>query len=316
MSDMFKKIEIIKKFDTKRNFKIITPCCNRSNSDGKFVNYKELPEIYGYCHSCGKSSLPPSIYEDQDGNQYFWNDNQNKFESVLVYAGPITKSTKNTSKHEVVEQKFIEESLIWEHFHLIPENNLLFYLRKTYGNSRVDDAKETFVLGSTKDGGSCFWSINTNLKIQKEKIAYYDHNGKRTNKFVVPFKNEDGYYNCLFGEHLLCDINKGKKTVVLVESEKTAIVGYILFPKYDWLAYCGINGLTDNKLSPLIGHNVLIIPDMSENAVSIIFCKIQKLNEMGINAKIWDMTCGKTDQQLKEEGLYNCDLEDVIRKIV
>ncbi len=146
-------------------------------------------------------------------------------------------------------------------------------------------------------------------------IAYYDENGKRTNRFKVPFKNEDGYYSCLFGEHIIFDKIKGKKTIVLVESEKTAIVGYILLPKYVWLAYGGINGLTEIKLKCLIGHNVLVIPDMSENAVSIICSKIKKFFYMGINIKAWDMTEGKTDEELKLMGIYNNDLEDVFREI-
>ena len=114
---------------------------------------------------------------------------------------------------------------------------------------------------------------------------------------------------------MIYDKIKTKKTIVLTESEKTAIIGYILFPQYVWLAYGGINGLTENKVSPLIGHNVLIIPDMSENAVSIILTKIPFLISLGINAKIWDMTESKTDEQLKLEGIYNNDLEDVFRKI-
>ncbi len=61
--------------------------------------------------------------------------------------------------------------------------------------------------------------------------------------------------------------------------------------------------------------SVLIIPDMSENAVSIILNKIPFLISLGINVKIWDMTEGKTDEQLKFEGIYNNDLEDVFREI-
>lgn len=289
--NMFIKTNVNLKFSPKRNFNLVTPCCNKSNKDGKFVNYKELPEIYGYCHSCGRANIP------SDNNLYIIDDNTNVISDNYI---PL---------------KFIPESTIWKHFHFMPENNLLQYLRNTYGNIKVDDAKETYVLGSSNDSGIFFWSINSDLKVQKAKIAYYDENGKRTNKFKVPFKNEDGYYNCLFGEHLIYDKIKGKKTIVLVESEKTAIVGYILLPKYVWLAYGGINGLTDTKLKCLIGHNVLIIPDMSENAVSIICSKIKKFLNMGINIKIWDMTEGKTDEELKLMGIYNNDLEDVFRKL-
>ena len=54
---------------------------------------------------------------------------------------------------------------------------------------------------------------------------------------------------------------------------------------------------------------------MSENAVNIIYEKIPLLLSMGINAKIWDMTDGKTDEQLKNQGIYNDDLEDVFRSL-
>jgi len=82
------------------------------------------------------------------------------------------------------------------------------------------------------------------------------------------------------------------------------------------VAYGGINGLTENKVNPLIGHNVLIVPDMSENAVNIIISKMPFLISLGINAKIWDMTESKSDELLKLEGIYNNDLEDVFRKII
>lgn len=303
------KLELV--FNSKRDYKLITPCCGRNNKDGKFINYKNLSLEYGYCHSCGKASLPPTVYVDENGEQYIWNELENKFQTDLILP---KKTIINAPKLTV--QKFINESIIWQYFKVNPENNLLQYLRKTYGDIKTEDAKETYAIGTSNDGGVIFWCINTNLKVQKAKIAYYDTNGKRNNKFKVPYKNEDGYINCLFGEHLVCDKIKLKKTIVLTESEKTAIIGYILFPQYVWVAYGGINGLTANKVNPLIGHNVLIVPDMSKNAVSIILTKIPFLISLGINVKIWDMTEGKPDEQLKLEGIYNNDLEDVFRKVI
>ncbi|MEC4048682.1 DUF6371 domain-containing protein [Flavobacterium sp. SUN046] len=307
---MLQKTKLELTFNSKRDYKLITPCCGRNNSDGKFINYKNLNPNYGYCHSCGKASLPPTMYVDENGNEYIWNESENKFQTDLILP---KNNIINVPKATV--QKFINESIIWKYFKVNPENNLLQYLRKTYGDLKTEDAKETYALGTSNDGGILFWSINSHLKVQKAKIAYYDKNGKRTNKFKVPYKNEDGYFNCLFGEHLVYEKIKAKKTIVLTESEKTAIIGYILFPQYVWVAYGGVNGLTENKISCLIGHNVLIIPDMSENAVSIILDKIPFLTSLGINAKIWDMTESRTDHQLKLEGIYNNDLEDVFRKI-
>ncbi len=309
------KVIINYKFNPKRNRNLTTPCCNRSNKDGKFTTYVDLPDIYGYCHSCGKTTLPPTIFRDEKGLEYTWNANQNKYTLITTSLQHDFKNLPKRTENALKNIKFIPESTIWNYFHVTPENNLLKYLRKTYGDEKVEDVKETYVIGTNKDGGTIFWNINSHLKVQKAKVLYYNQNGKRTNKFVVPYKNEDGYYACLFGEHLINDELKGKKIIILVESEKTAIIGYIHLPEYIWLAYGGINGLTENKLKPLVGHTVLIIPDMSENAINVIYDKIPTMLAMGINIKIWDMTDGKTDEELKLEGIYNCDLEDFFRSL-
>lgn len=308
------KVIIEYKYCSKRNLNLTTPCCSKGNKDGKFSTFIDLPEIYGYCHSCGKTSLPPTLYKDENGNEFIWNDVQSKYEPITSILQSYSHSVVEQQKEIAKDIKYIPESTIWECFDIIPENNLLRYLRKKYCNDKVNDAKEIYALGTSKDGGTIFWEINTVLQVQKAKISYYNENGKRNNQFKVPYKNEDGYYSCLFGEHLLYDNLKGKKTVILVESQKTAIVGYINLPEYIWTAYGGINGLTKNKLLSLIGHTVLIIPDMSENAVNIIYKKIPLLISMGINVKVWDMTEGKTDLQMKIEGIYNNDLEDIFRK--
>jgi len=35
---------------------------------------------------------------------------------------------------------------------------------------------------------------------------------------------------------------------------------------------------------------------------------------MGIETTIWDITNGKSDEQLKKDGWYNCNLEDVLKE--
>lgn len=314
---MLHKVEINLKFNPKRNYNLKTPCCNRNNMDGKYTNYLGLPDYYGFCHSCGKSTIPPTTYIDEEGLEFIWNKTQNKFESFTISSiQNIAIHPETNTANLVVPQKFIDEAIIWNYFEVEPENNLLQYLRRTYGDEKVDDAKETYSIGSTKDGGTVFWNINNNLIVQKAKIAYYDTNGKRTNNFKVPYKNDEGYTACLFGEHLISYSCNKTKTVILVESEKTAIVGYILLPQYIWIAYGGSNGLTLNKLQPLIGQTALVVPDISETAVNIMYDKISIMISLGINAKIWDMTDGKSDSELKNDGIYNNDLEDVFRKLI
>jgi len=310
---MFTKVENILKFNTKRNYKIVTPCCNKRNSDGKYVNYIDHEEHYGFCHSCGVATLPPSIYLNTNGEEFVWNKTENKFtkNTISTIATPVATSCNKIA----IPQQYIPEEEIWSNYYTELENNLLQFLRKNYDHKLVEDAKEVYAIGTSEDGGTMFWNINKELQVQKLKIVYYDENGRRKNHFKVPYLNKDGYFSCLFGEHILGYNYYQDKTVILVESEKTAIIGYMLMPKYIWLAYGGCNGLTNEKTKVLKSFKVLIIPDMSENAVMVATKKIAELRQNGIDIKLWDMTEGKTDEQLKKDGIYNNDLEDFFRGI-
>ncbi|MGK0414363.1 MAG: hypothetical protein ACJA1B_002587 [Polaribacter sp.] len=111
-------------------------------------------------------------------------------------------------------------------------------------------------------------------------------------------------------------INKYDKPIVLVESEKTAIVCAINFPDYNWLSYGGIIGMTNDKMKVLSGKTILIVPDLSENARNIVKKKAIDLKELQIDAKTWDLSKGMNDDELKEKGYFNCDLEDFLKKMV
>lgn len=300
-------------FKKRRNFKMVTPCCNRLNSDGKFVSYNETSEQYGYCHSCGKPYLPKSLYEDDKGVKYTWNDILKKYEPLSLDFENI-KLVK-PQKTNITEQKFIPEKTIWDYYLRQPQNNLLTYLKNKYSSYDTEEVFKQYILGNTYDGGVVFWQINKKLKVQKGKVAYYDTNGRRTNKFNQPYTNEKGYFSCLFGEHLIVNNPdlKSKQKLILVESEKTAIVGAIVLKKYTWLSYCGRNGLTRSKYESLKGHDVIIIPDFSKKDIEIMSKKCLELKEIGVNACVLDITRGRNDNQLKNDNLYNCDLEDIIR---
>ncbi len=67
---------------------------------------------------------------------------------------------------------------------------------------------------------------------------------------------------CLFGEHLLADQEEAKKTVALVESEKTAVIASGILPRYIWLATGGKSQLSPERLSVLKGRKVIAFPDV------------------------------------------------------
>ena len=58
-------------------------------------------------------------------------------------------------------------------------------------------------------------------------------------------------------ERSVCD----KKTVCVVEAEKTAFILSELYPQYVWLAAGGLGEVQVDKFRPLRGHKVIMFPD-------------------------------------------------------
>jgi hypothetical protein len=320
IKQMLTKIKLDLAIDPKRDKQLITPCCNKKNHNGKFVNFKNLAKVYGYCHSCGVTTLPPAHYVNEVGDEFLWNNLTVQFDPVSnkmchnvvsqIQKVDVTHAT-NQSNNSIAVTKYIDFELVKMFEEKRRENALLLYMRGIYGDTKTNIVKEMYHIGTSKKGGAVFWKINKHYKVQKAKVCFYNKNGKRTKYFKSPFLNKDGYVDCLYGEHLIDITENLNKTLVLVESEKTAGICSIMLPEYVWLAYGGINGLTTDKATALIGRDVIIVPDMSENALRIMNNKLPYLSSIDVKAKIWDMTKGKSDEQLRQEGLYNCDLEDV-----
>ncbi|MEH6537696.1 MAG: DUF6371 domain-containing protein [Psychroserpens sp.] len=312
---MLRKIESNLIFNNKRDYKLITPCCSKINRTGGFVNWKGIDSRFGFCNYCGKTTLPRVIFQDEYGNDRAKNQNVKSFDSVKAFN---LKSSDNFQKKDepVAKKNFINEKIIWKYFNVNPENKLLTYLRRTYGNQIVNEVKEMYALGTYDDSGTMFWTINKDFKVQKLKVVHYGLDGKRQNKFGVPYNNENGFHYCLFGEHLLKDKYKNIQRIVLVESEKTALVGAIVLPKYTWLAYGGLNGLTRSKVEVLKGYKkVLVIPDFSSNAINVMQKNIHQYRNIGVDIKMWDLTNGMTDEERKNKGIYNDDIEDILRNM-
>lgn len=80
---------------------------------------------------------------------------------------------------------------------------------------------------------------------------------------IESYKRAKGYELPLYGEHLL--EGKGLDVpVLLVESEKTAVVASYLMPEYAVVACGGAKSLTIQKAQALVGRPVLILTDADE----------------------------------------------------
>jgi hypothetical protein len=86
----------------------------------------------------------------------------------------------------------------------------------------------------------------------------------------IEYGEAKGYYNCLFGEHLL-PMYPGKP-VALVEAPKTAIYGALYFTKSRvpylrdcvWLAVGAKDYLNFERVTALAGRTVFVFPDLSD----------------------------------------------------
>lgn len=62
--------------------------------------------------------------------------------------------------------------------------------------------------------------------------------------------------NVFFGEHLWL----GRQTII-VQEEKTALLGALVHPNFDWLAVGIGNNLTDAMMKKFMGRQVILFPD-------------------------------------------------------
>ena len=181
----------------------------------------------------------------------------------------------------------------------------LFDWRYTFDNDTYEAPilkrlMELYVVGATKDKDVIFWQIDINGKVRTGQIMRFkpdghrDHNytnwihAKMKKKGLLP--NDWELTQCLFGEHLLNLSMNREKVVAVVESAKSALIGAACFPKYVWLATCGKNNLSIEKMKVLKGRKVVLFPDVDgfkewkEKAKEFTFCTVKVADVLEKNA--------------------------------
>src|SRR5690606_18705043 len=142
--------------------------------------------------------------------------------------------------------KFIDKKLVLSSMKGYSNNNFALKLQETLPE-KATYLLEYFSVGTTKKGATIFWYLDFNGNYRKPRSIFYKPNGHRIKESEdqwrckpspLNFTNKDGYEYCLFGEFQL-GLYPTSTTVMLVESEKTAIIGYAHFPQYIWLATGG-----------------------------------------------------------------------------
>jgi len=281
----------LEKLEFNRNRKCITLCpCGKDNSDGKFVPYIGF-ENKGYCHSCGETFLPFGKFTMP--------------EQLPVYG---TKSC---------EVSFIKEEIALQSMSKYSRNTFYLWLVELFGENTAIDLCKRYRIGSSNHwdnrGANIFWYCDSKGMYHSGKIMLYGKNGRRVKKpfdhcnwvHSVSKLSNFKFIQCFYGEHLLSMPENLDKSIIIVESEKTAIVASVYFPDVLWIACGGATGLTENKCSVLKGRNVVLYPDIGK--FELWNGKAEYLRKICASVKVSDYLERQASEEDKQGGFDIAD---------
>ena len=289
------------KYSLTKKGKSICPKCERKS----FVLYINNDTGEPFHPTVGKCDRADNCGHHYTPKQYF-TDNHISFDNKKECA-PRPQSTPKPLP------SFIDTELLKKTLLNYEQNNFVQWLGGIVGEEKAGEAISRYFVGTSKNGGTCFWQIDLNGKIRAGKIIIYGKNGHRRKDVLPPVQwvhsvlklPNFNLSQCFFGEHLLTDKSK---FIAIVESEKTAIIASIYLPNFIWLASGGCEGLNIDKCRILIGRKVTLFPDAG---------KFDKWNE---KAKILQSFCTVSVSDLIEkqttqsERANGFDLSDYLIK--
>lgn len=250
--------------------KLSCPNCGKKRCFVKYVDAEgeiTFPDNVGKCdheNSCGYHYTPKEYFKDnpdilmnritpaQDTNSFCYKPHYRKIISM---------------ESSYIPTSYFERSL--SHYAINP---LYQYFCRVFGEEETTRLFRLYNIGtSVKWGGSAvFWQVDIEGHVRTGKIMCYNpengHRVKEPQAYVSwahsELKLPDFHLKqCLFGEHLLK--GSSETPVMLVESEKTAVIMSHFIPDYIWLATGGKNGCFNREaMQVLEGRDVVLIPDL------------------------------------------------------
>ena len=274
----------------------VCPNCGDKRSFVYYVDEENIPlhPSVGRCNhesSCGYHYTPKQYFQDhpecRTSNASSFDGQKRGVKSKSIPTEPLKPTTIGNLPIHYVEKSKSVHSSFFRFLSTLLDN---YYGRKS--QQVLNRLLDEYRLGATRDGAVIFWQIDKNGKVRTGKVMQYNpedghrikaEQGASINWIHSILKKqktlpEDWSLNqCLFGEHLLNLYPD--KVVVLVESEKSAIIGSAIFPNYVWLATGGKSQMKEEKLRVLGGRTILLFPDADgytewkQRAESMTYCK-------------------------------------------
>lgn len=248
--------------------KISCPNCGKSRCFVRYVDEEGIirfPSTVGKCdheNSCGYHYTPREYFRDNP-------DVLSQTDGGRADRCILPRAAERETPHP--DPSFISADVVARSLSHYEINPLYYYLCQTFGEEEAQRLFRLYRIGtSSKWGGATiFWQTDRQGQVRTGKIMQYDpatgHRVKEPQAFVSwahsELKLQDFHLKqCLFGEHLL---KNSSSPVMLVESEKTAVVMSHFIPDYIWLATGGKNGCFNSEaMQVLKGREVTLIPDL------------------------------------------------------
>ncbi len=175
-------------------------------------------------------------------------------------------------------------------------NPFVQFLERTFGAAVAGRIVSHFKVGTARNGGTVFWYFDKWGFCRKPKVVFYAADGHRIKNdperkpHCAGYTNAKGYTLPLFGEHQLNErLYPAHTSVVLVESEKTACIGYAFLPQYVWLASGGSRSMNKTRAAVLKNRQVLILPDADKAGREGAQRTLYLLKQLGIAVQVKEL---------------------------
>jgi len=242
--------------------------------------YERTNENHCHCFSCGHGGSVIDYVMQHEHWTFLeacqWLTATFGIPTSVRYVAPVPRH-KPTQKPSETQYTYIPENMVNEL--VTVENSLCSCLMRQFQPEAVEWLTEEYRIGCYAMNGlddyTVFPSIDHHGRVYNLKIQHYDTNPQsarfghsdQTSYWLGTIWAREGKLPatsnfqtpCLFGEHLLS--RYPDSVVALVESPKNALYGALAFPRLTWVAAGSKSMLRRQRLQPLLGRDVIVIPD-------------------------------------------------------